>query len=109
MYANGHGVSHNDSAAEMWFGRAAQQGDAGAQHNLGKSCYRASIRGLPQNMTELRIEACKWFILAAAQGYLGSSTARDAVVLKMTHEDVAEATQRVVKFMASIRGNPACQ
>ena len=109
MYASGQGVCRSDSEAEMWFGKAAQQGDAGAQHHLGMGCYQASIRGLPQHMLESRIEACKWFILAAAQGYRGSDIARDAVGLKMTREDVAEASRRVRTFMISIHGNPASQ
>jgi TPR repeat protein len=108
MYASGQGVHQDESEAEIWFGKAAQQGDAAAQHCLGMGRYRASIR-LPENMRESRIEACKWFILAAAQGYRGSDAARDTLVLKMTHEDVAEATQRVVSFTHSIRSDPASQ
>ena len=99
MYASGQGVSRSDKEAEVWFGKAADNGDAGAQHNMGISFYRASIRGLPKDKSESRIEAYKWFVLAAAQGYRGSGDARDQVVLKMTHEDVAEASQRVGKFM----------
>lgn len=109
MYAHGQGVSRNEGQAEVWFGRSAQQGDAGAQHHLGLSHYRASIAGPPQNTPESRIEAYKWFVLAAAQGYRGSETARDTVALRMTHEDVVEAARRVDRFILATRGDSANQ
>jgi len=107
MYASGQGVRRNDTEAEMWFGKAAELGDAGAQYNLGLGHYRASIQGLPQNMPESRIEAYKWFFLAAAQGYRSSDSARATVALKMTRQDVVEATQRVDAFITSNHRTPA--
>lgn len=106
MRASGQGGSRNDAEAEVWFGKSARQGDAGAQYHLGMSRYRASLRALPQDVPESRIEAYKWFVLAAAQGYLGSETARDTVVLKMILEDVTEATKRVAEFSRSLCENP---
>ena len=106
MYANGQGVCRNDTEAGMWFGKAAEHGDAGAQYNLGLGHYRASIRGLSEDMPESRIEAYKWFFLAAAQGYRGSDSARASVALKMTRQDVVEATQRIQALMASNSGTP---
>mgnify|MGYP001557592173 CR=1 FL=1 len=106
MYANGQGVKQNHQEAEIWFGKSARLGDAGAQHRLGMNRYQASIDGLPESMSESRIEAYKWFVLSAAKGYCGSESARDTVVLKMSHADVLEATERVVAFMRTIRGNP---
>ena len=35
MYANGQGVPQDDKAAAQWYTRAAKQGDADAQYNLG--------------------------------------------------------------------------
>lgn len=109
MYATGQGVSKDDAEAEMWFGRAARQGDPGAQHRLGLRRHRASIRDVPEKMREARIEAYKWFILAAAQGYGGSNVARAAVALTMTFDDVTEATRRVEKFVPSVGGNSQAQ
>ncbi|MBC8095085.1 MAG: sel1 repeat family protein [Akkermansiaceae bacterium] len=106
MYANGQGVTRNDQEAAIWFGKSARLGDAGAQHRLGMNSYHASMDGLPESMGESRIEAYKWFVLSAAKGYSGSETARDAVVLKMSQAEVLEATERVVSFMRTIRGNP---
>lgn len=105
MYSNGQGVCKSDTEAEMWFGRAALQGDAGAMHRLGMGQYRVSIRDTPEKMREARIEAYKWFILAAALGYAGSDLARATVALKMTRDDVTEATQRVKRLVPSARGN----
>jgi TPR repeat protein len=107
MYAGGQGVSRNDTEAEAWFGKSARQGDAGAQHHLGLSRYRASAQGLPRDTSESRIEAYKWFVLAAAQGYRDSDTARDTVALKMSHKDVAEANQRAAGFVLLIRKSQA--
>jgi TPR repeat protein len=109
MYASGQGVSRNSTEAEVWFGRSARQGDAGAQHHLGLSHYRASIQGLPQDIPESRIEAYKWLGLAAAQGYRGSDAVRNTLVLKMSHEDVAEATQRADRFTLALGDNSTNQ
>jgi hypothetical protein len=100
MYAQGQGVARSDAESVIWFGKAARQGDAGAQFHLGKSCHRASLRGVPEQTTEARIEAYKWFHLAAAQGYRGSVTACTPVILGMTHADVAVAERRVASFVA---------
>ena len=35
MYATGRGVPEDDAEAVRWYRLAADQGDAGAQHNLG--------------------------------------------------------------------------
>ena len=72
MHEAGQGVPRDDREAVVWFGKAARQGDAGAQFHLGQSHYRASQSGLPQDAAESRIEAYKWYHLAAAQGYKGS-------------------------------------
>ena len=98
MYAKGQGFARNEAESAIWFGKAARQGDAGAQFYLGKSCHRASLTGVPEQAAESRIEAYKWFHLAAAQGYRGSVSACTPVILGMTHADVAVATQRVAAF-----------
>jgi TPR repeat protein len=98
MYANGQGVTRDAAQSAMWFGKAARQGDAGAQFNLGENCHRASIQGERENAPESRIEAYKWYRLAAAQGYMDSETAYKTLTLNMTREDVADGNQRVAKF-----------
>lgn len=98
MYATGQGVAQDEAQSAAWFGRAARQGDAGAQFKLGKRCHRASFGGLAKDAPEARIEAYKWYRLAAAQGYQGSDAAGTALISSMTREDVAAGVQRAAAF-----------
>jgi TPR repeat protein len=101
MYARGQGVVRDDAQSVVWFGRAANLGDAGGQYNMGRSCQRASMDGRPADAPEARIEAYKWFQLAAAQGYKNSEGAYATLTFKMTRADVAEAIERVARFSAA--------
>lgn len=100
MYARGQGVIPDDTQSAVWFGRAANLGDAGGQYHMGCNCQRASLNGLPAAAPEARIEAYKWYQLAATQGYKDSAGACATLTFRMTREDVAEANQRVAKFVA---------
>jgi TPR repeat protein len=53
----------DNADAERWYRRAAEQGRAEAQNNLGLMYIIG--RGVPKNDAE----AMKWFSRAAAQGY----------------------------------------
>ncbi len=98
MHARGQGVPLDDAASVLWFQKAAALGDAGAQFHLGKRHHRASLRGMPGDLAEARIEAYKWFHLAAKQGYRGSDSARSTMVLCMSREDVTTARLRAGAF-----------
>ncbi len=98
MYAQGQGVARDTVQSRLWLGKAAQQGDAGAQFHLGDNCHRASFTQLPADASESRIEAYKWYRLAAAQGYRGSEMAHAALTINMTREDVAAGNRRVAAF-----------
>ena len=63
MYANGEGILQDDKEAVKWFRKAAEQGDASAQYNLGVMYNNG--RGIPQDYEE----AIKWYRKAAEQGY----------------------------------------
>ena len=104
MLAKGEGVPADDAKALVWIRKAAEGGDAGAQHSLGTRYHRGSIDRLQMNSVECRVEAYKWFSLAAAQGYRGSAAARDGIALGMTREDVAEGNQRVATFASERAG-----
>jgi TPR repeat protein len=39
MYANGKGVLKDDKQAASWYQKAAEQENAGAQYNLGNTCW----------------------------------------------------------------------
>jgi TPR repeat protein len=98
MYANGQGVTRDDAQSAIWYGRAAQQGDASAQFNFGRSCHRTSLWAAPEAAPESRIEAYKWYQLAAAQGYKATDVAIVTLILSMTREDVDTGNQRVAAF-----------
>ncbi len=98
MYARGQGVNRDAAQSAMWFGKAAHLGDAGAQYHLGDSCHRASIVQAPAEAAESRIEAYKWYRLAAAQDYRNSVMAWSNLTLNMSRADVAAGDQRVAEF-----------
>ena len=56
-------MPEDDAEAVRWYGLAAEQGVAEAQHNLGFSYL--TERGVPQDY----VEAVRWFRLAAEQGH----------------------------------------
>jgi hypothetical protein len=97
MYETGRGVPVDDAAAATWYRTAADQGVSAAQFNLGNLC--ASGRGVPQDY----VEAYKWLDLAAT-GFVAwakekfdlAIASRDAVALKMTPAQIAEA-QRLAR------------
>ncbi len=97
MYARGQGMPVDDVEAARWINKAAELGDAAAQYNLGERCDRA---GSPRagNDLESRIEAYKWYHLAAAQGYKGSEAACELINLYLTREQVLEGNQRAARF-----------
>ncbi len=98
MYAHGQGVRQDAVQSRMWLDKAARQGDAGAQFHLGDNCHRASFSQSAPDASESRIEAYKWYRLAAAQGYQGSEMAHATLTLNMTRADVVAGNQRVAAF-----------
>ena len=62
MFDNGKGVPKDEVEAAKWCRKAAEQGDADAQHNLG--LMYAKGEGVPKDV----VEAYAWFLLAKANG-----------------------------------------
>jgi len=62
MYENGSGVKKDYAEAAKWYRKAAMQGAASAQYNLGYMYLNG--QGVPQNYAE----AEKWYRKAADQG-----------------------------------------
>jgi hypothetical protein len=62
MYANGQGVPKDDQQAVAWYRKAAEQGNAMAQFNLGN--MYANGQGVPKDDQQ----AVAWFRKAAEQG-----------------------------------------
>jgi hypothetical protein len=66
MYANGRGVPKDSAEAVKWCRKAAEQGLAAAQNNLGD--MYANGDGVPKDYAE----AVKWYRKAADQGLLAA-------------------------------------
>lgn len=106
MFAMGQGVPRDDAAASQWLRRAAEGGDAGAQFQLGNRCHRGSFSQMVSEAAELRIEAFKWFQLAATQGYGNATDCRDRVTVRMSGQEVTEGYERAARFLAARADSP---
>jgi TPR repeat protein len=100
MYELGQGMEPDCVEATKWFLKAAEQGDAGGQLEMGKRCHRGSFAPLAQDARESRIEAYKWFTLSAAQGYKNSEMHCEQIGLAMSREERHEG-QRRAELVAS--------
>jgi len=107
MYEKGvPGVEQSYQDALKWFRKAAEQGDTLAQHNLGTLYARGfrdkSIgffyRVIFANATVDRVEAYKWFSLAANRGFQRSIKDRAFIARRMTEHQIARAQQLVREF-----------
>ena len=85
MYEHGGGVPQDYAEALKWYRKAADQGFAKAQNNLGIMYDRG------QGVLQDYVQAHMWFNLAAAQGNERALENRDIVAKKMTSTQVAEA------------------
>ena len=94
MYELGQGMEPDCAEATKWFLKAAEQGDAGGQLQMGKRCHRGSFAPLAQDARESRIEAYKWFKLASAQGYRDSQMLCEQMGMAMTREERNEGQRR---------------
>ena len=94
MYAKGEGVKKDEAEAVKWYTKAAQQGHALAQVNLGLMYHNKD-----------EAEAVKWWTLAAllghakAQFFLGVMYAKGEGVIR----DEAEAVKWYTKAAQSRR------
>ena len=84
MYYNGQGVQQDYAEAAKWTRKAAEQGYAPAQADLGVLYWNG--QGVQQDV----VLAYVWLSLAAAHepGAVGE---RDVVASQMTPEEIAEA------------------
>ena len=62
-YAKGQGVTQDVVEAVRWYRKAAEQGHATAQYNLG------AMYGKGQGVTQDAVEAVRWCRKAAEQGH----------------------------------------
>ncbi len=102
LYTRGHGVARDLPEAGRWFLKAAAQGDPGAQFHLGTTFHRNSVDPSHADSGECQIEALKWLLLAAAQGYGSAESACGPLILQMTHLQTTESNRRVTDFQSKI-------
>ncbi len=100
MYAHGHGVPQDDEQAVAWYRKAAEQGLAEAQNNLGLM-YEYGSGGVPQDYAQAHM----WYNLAtdASDASLRNLAAknREIVAAKMTPAQIAEAQRMAREWMQS--------
>src|SRR4051794_26144099 len=88
----GKQARENYTTAFTWFYRAANQGIAEAQFNIGLM-YQLG-RGVPTN----KVEAYKWYNVAAAQGFTKAAAAREVLNSELSRAEVVEAEARASAF-----------
>jgi hypothetical protein len=89
-YYHGQGAPQDYAEAVKWYRKAAEQGHAHAQNNLGAMYHKG--QGVHQDY----IQAYMWYNLSAAQVGRLAAKNRDLVAAKMTPEQLAEG-QRLSK------------
>ena len=95
MYENGRGVPQDYVQAVAWYRKAADQGFADAQNDLG-AMYDNGL-GVPQDY----VQAHLWFILAAAQGDTDAGKGRDETAKLMTPQQIADAQRLASEWLAA--------
>ena len=95
MYANGLGVTQNDTEAVHWYWLAATQGNSAAQNNLGLMYFEG--RGQLQDY----VMAHMWFNIAGANGLSNAISGRDAVELRAPPSQIADAQARARVCLAT--------
>jgi TPR repeat protein len=101
MYLKGQGVPRDKALSRSWMSKAANLGDAAAQYEFGMREHRLSMDEKSEVALELKIEAYKWLLLAAAQGYCDSAMGCDFVAMDLTHAAVIEGKRRASAFKSS--------
>jgi hypothetical protein len=85
MYDEGKGVEQDFEEALKWYQKAAEQGLAEAQNNLGLMYYKG--QGVEQNY----VTAYAWASIAAANGFEIAKETTSIIAKEMTPAQIAEA------------------
>jgi len=85
MYEKGRGVPQDDKTAVKWYRRAAEQGDAEAQGNLG------AMYAFGKGVLKDYVYAHMWGNIAATNGNKLGAKLRDDFEKKMTSAQIADA------------------
>ena len=95
MYEFGEGVPENDAEAVKWYRKAADQGHAKAQSNLGVMYYNGD--GVPEN----HVRAYVWLSMAKTQGDEKAKKGVEALKNLMTKQQIAQAQALATKCYES--------
>ncbi len=85
MYQHGLGMVIDHAEAVKWYRKAVRKGLASAQYNLG-TMYQHG-QGLPAD----HVKALAYYEMAAAQGEPKAGKDRDALLARMTPQEIASA------------------
>jgi hypothetical protein len=102
MYDKGQGIPQDYAEAAKWYRKAAEQGVAVAQHNLGFMYDKGE--GVPQDY----VQAHMWYNLAASRLPPGTDRDkavkdRDVFAKRMTPAQIAEAQRLAREWMAKFK------
>ena len=78
--------------AVTWYRKAAEQGDEGAQHNLG------AMYGRGEGATQDFVKSYAWYSVAAANGSKQSSEARDNAAQRLTPDQLAKGQELAASY-----------
>ena len=95
MYRKGEGVLQDYFEAVKWWRLAAEQGDTGAQNNLG-TMYLEGNGVLQDN-----VRAHMWYNIAATEGNKDAANWRNKTASKMTSADISKAQSMARECMSS--------
>ena len=89
MYYNGYGVTKDYKKGFEWYTKAAEQGDACAQNDLGERCFEGE--GVPQNS----IEAYIWSKLATDNDHEGQTHLKqlNKIAATLSESDIQQADE----------------
>ncbi|MDG1302395.1 MAG: tetratricopeptide repeat protein, partial [Opitutae bacterium] len=94
---HGNGIPEDDAEAVRWYRKAAEQGNAQAQYNLGR--MYANGNGVPED----NVMAYLWWNLAAAQGIESAKKNKGILSKKMSKEQIAAAQKLSREWLANMQ------
>ncbi len=95
LYYHGHGVRESDALAQQWFERAARQGLADAQFNLG-NMYAYGLAKVAPGQDGQRL-AAQWIFEAARQGHADAQYSLG--ILFLTGSGLTQSTEEARKWI----------
>lgn len=93
-YCCGFDQTRNDVTARIWLCRAALQGNAQAQYQLGRFYDMHAVKWRPRTGTQDIIQAYVWYSLAADQGLDMAALYKEALTHEMSPR-VVEAAEKL--------------